>query len=61
MLKFGDAVNDFYLKLSGQKGGSSDYQDTKPIIDPDGNVISLSRYQKLVCKIFANRFPGVIE
>ena len=61
MLKFGDAVNDFYLKLSGQKGGSSDYQDTKPIIDPDGNVISLSRYQKLVCKIFANRFPGVLE
>lgn len=61
MLKFGDAVNDFYLKLSGQKGGSSDYQDTKPIIDPDGNIISLSRYQKLVCKIFANRFPGVIE
>lgn len=58
MIKLGDAINDWYLKISGQLDGTTSYQDNPPEIDDDGKVISLSRYQKLVVGIFINRFPN---
>ena len=61
MIKVGDWFNDVYLKLSGTKNGTASYQDTKPVIDDEGKVISLSRYQKLVVKLFANRFPNALQ
>ncbi|MCR5505447.1 MAG: DUF3810 family protein [Bacilli bacterium] len=61
MTKLGDAINNFYLKLSGQSSGTQGYSDTKPVIGEDGKVVSLSRYQKLVVKIFANRHPNALQ
>ena len=61
MIKFGDTINDLYLKISGQKNGTKGYSDTTPVIDDEGNVLSLSRYQRLAVKLFANRFPNVLQ
>ena len=61
MIKVGDAINDWYLKLSGQKDGTTSYQDNPPVVDESGKVISLSRYQKLVVQIYAEHFPGELD
>ena len=61
MLKVGDVINDWYLKISGQKDGTSSYQDNPPVIDDQGKVISLSRYQKLVVQIYADHFPSELD
>ena len=62
MSKLGDQINDWYLKLSGDKDGTSSYSDSPTIIDQDtGKVISLSRYQKLYVQIYADNFPSELS
>lgn len=58
MDKIGDWINDQYLKLFGNKEGTTSYQDSQPVKDENNKVISLTRYQKLYAKIFLERFPG---
>lgn len=61
MIKFGNAINNWYLKLSGQKEGTTSYQDSSTIVDDSGKVISLSRYQKLAVQLYAMRFPSELN
>ena len=62
MSKLGDQINDWYLKLSGDKDGTDSYSDSPTIIDQDtGKVISLSRYQKLYVQIYADNFPSELS
>ena len=46
----GDKINDLYLKLFGQKDGTSSYDDTTPSVTPSGQVIALSHYQSYYFK-----------
>lgn len=46
----GDKINDLYLKMFGQKEGTSSYDDTKPDVTPSGQVIKLSHYQSYYFK-----------
>ncbi len=45
MYDLGDKINDWYLKVFGQKNGTNSYDDTKEETDDEGQVISLSNYQ----------------
>lgn len=49
---FGDKVNDWYLKVFGQKDGTSSYIDTDTDVDDSGKVIYLSNYQSIYFKIY---------
>jgi hypothetical protein len=57
--KIGDWLNNLYLQMSGDKDGTGSYEDSKPEFDDAGNVIVLSRYQKLFVRLFMERFPSV--
>ena len=46
----GDKINDLYLKMFGQKEGTTSYADNNPDVNPSGQVIALSRYQSLYFK-----------
>ena len=61
MIKLGNTINNWYLKISGQKDGTTSYQDSPTVIDDSGKVISLSRYQKLVVQLFVTRFPSALN
>lgn len=53
----GDKVNDWYLRTFGQEGGTTSYQDTKPVVDSNtGKVIKLSNYQNIYFnKYYSNK------
>lgn len=53
--EFGDKVNDIYLKLFGQKGGTSSYTDTDTDVDDQGKVAYLSNYQSIYFKIYYDK------
>lgn len=57
--KIGDWLNNLYLQMSGDKDGTGSYEDSKPEFDDAGNVVFLSRYQKLFVRLFIERFPSV--
>ncbi len=61
MSKLGNMINDWYLKLSGEKEGTSSYSDSETEIDDSGKVIYLSRYQRLAVQLFANQFPSALD
>lgn len=61
MQKLGDKINDWYLKLSGDKKGTDSYSDAPAVIDDSGKVISLSPYQKLYVQIYADNFPSELS
>ena len=52
LVDLGDKINDWYLKIFGQKSGTSSYNDTPTEVDPGGNVITLSNYQSIYFKIY---------
>lgn len=60
MDKIGDWLNNLYLQMSGDKDGTGSYSDSQPEFDDEGNVVVLSRYQKLFVQIYKERFPSVI-
>ena len=49
---FGNAVNDWYLKIFSQNKGTISYDDTPTEVDPGGHVITLSNYQRIYFKIY---------
>ena len=61
MEKLGDKINDWYLKLSGDKEGTASYSDSPTIVDNTGKVISLSRYQKLYVQLYVDIFPSELS
>lgn len=55
---FGNWVNDIYLKLSGEKEGTSSYNDTPTDVDKEKQeVINFSLYQKLYFKLYYEANP----
>ena len=55
---FGNWVNDIYLKLSGEKEGTSSYNDTPTDVDKEKQeVIHFSLYQKLYFKLYYEANP----
>ena len=55
LLDFGDKVNDWYLKLFGEKEGTTSYEDTDTDVDDQGKVIYLSNYQSIYFKIYYDK------
>ena len=54
--EFANWWNDLYLKISGQKEGTSSYGDSGGYVDPTSREItSFSSYQKLYFEIFYNQ------
>ena len=52
---FANWWNDLYLKMSGEKEGSSSYGDSSMHVNPDKEVIVFSNYQKLYFDIFYSK------
>ena len=51
-------MNDIYLKLSGEKEGTSSYNDTPTDVDKEKQeVIHVSLYQKLYFKLYYEANP----
>ena len=51
----GDKINDWYLKLQGEKTGTSSYDGKPGEVDPSGNVIRLSSFQSLYFKLYYDK------
>lgn len=53
----GNRINDWYLKMQGEKSGTSSYDGTPGEVDPSGNVIRLSSFQSLYFKLYYDKNP----
>ncbi len=50
----GNQINDWYLKIFGQKNGTDSYHDDDPEVDGD-TIISLSHYQRVYFKQYYDK------
>lgn len=51
----GERINDWYLKMQGQKQGTSSYEGEPSEVDPSGHIIRLSTFQSLYFKLYYDK------